>query len=328
MSATSVKKRKLPDERAAAGDLMLAGEPLAQPRAHQVQWKVGIQFKAEDDPDRMVLPWAGPAFLAQKDPRSQLHRTHVEPVQLPAGVSDHISLPIKPFAKFVHGVLEPEECAALLSCVNEKGFSPALVNVGCGVQQYDPRYRSSGRCIVDSPQLAEYLGVVLRPHLPDSFFPGTRAEVRVEEVNERCRFLCYKPGDMFSAHCDGCYYRPQTHAKAGSKSMVTVQLYLHDLPPGYGGATTFIGRETKVRCQPRVGSVLIFSQDLLHEGSRLEKGLKHVLRTEVMYSPAAASSQARAKEAVSLETKALSLSEKQARRDELKAMRMEDASNC
>ena len=61
-----------------------------------------------------------------------------------------------------------------------------------------------------------------------------------------------------------------------------------DVPAGSGGETTFMrersGREeAALSCQPCAGSVLIFTQNLLHEGSLLKKGLKYTLRTEAMY---------------------------------------------
>ena len=67
--------------------------------------------------------------------------------------------------------------------------------------------------------------------------------------------------------------------------MITVQVYLHDVPEGSGGGTTFMkdSEEVVCCCQPRAGSVLIFSQNLLHEGSLLKSGLKYALRTEAMY---------------------------------------------
>jgi hypothetical protein len=233
----------------------------------------------------MDFPWQIPSFLTTAN--VSLRATTGHRVLLPPGVADRMAMPIQNFARMVHGVLDPSECAALIASVNEKGFSPALTNYGDGCQVYDPRYRSSGRCIVDSVDLARHLFHILRPHLPPVFYAGTRAEIRVHELNERMRVLCYSPGDKFHPHCDGCYYRPETHPSAGSKSVVTVQLYLNDLPEENGGATTFIGRDRRVPCQPTAGSALIFTQNLYHEGSELTRGFKYVIRTEAMYAPAA-----------------------------------------
>ena len=33
-------------------------------------------------------------------------------------------------------------------------------------------------------------------------------EMEFIELNERCRFLCYTPGQHFPAHVDGTYIRP------------------------------------------------------------------------------------------------------------------------
>ena len=69
-------------------------------------------------------------------------------------------------------------------------------------------------------------------------------------------------------------------------SRITIQMYLHDVPEGFGGATTFIGKdEGNFACQPRCGSALIFTQNLLHEGSLVKEGIKYTMRTEVMYRP-------------------------------------------
>jgi len=145
-------------------------------------------------------------------------------------------------------------------------------------------YRDGHRVIVDTPELVQYLLRAVQPHLPE------RVEMRgfcgqLRSLNERCRFLCYTPGQQFEAHTDGMYSRPAGHPEAGSCSLVTLQLYLHDVPAEHGGATTFLGLkgDAKVPCNPKVGSLLMFTQDLYHEGSKVLKGLKYTMRTEAMY---------------------------------------------
>ena len=73
----------------------------------------------------------------------------------------------------------------------------------------------------------------------------------------------------------------------GDMSRITIQMYLHDVPKEFGGATTFIGKDKDhpCHCQPKCGSALIFSQNLLHEGSLVKEGIKYTMRTEVMYRP-------------------------------------------
>jgi len=256
-----------------ASGLSVAGRSLEPPQFHNVCWQVGQTFSAEDDPDRTIENWQAPNFIS-KDMTNQQANTSVE----------ELELPWKPFpqsfARVVHNVLSEEDCAALIHAVNVKGFTPALLNVGGGCQQLAPGCRDGFRVTVDSEPLTAWLLEVLRPYLPESLSDGDEA-VQLHSLNERCRFLCYTPGQTFAEHHDGRFTHPRTHAV----SKVTIQLYLHDVPLENGGATTFLFRGfPNVPCQPGAGSVLIFTQDLLHEGSLLSKGLKYTFRTEAMYS--------------------------------------------
>merc|ERR1712006_4263 len=122
---------------------------------------------------------------------------------------------------------------------------------------------------------------VLRPHLPSSV-----GQWELVDLNERLRILLYTPGQQFAAHVDGQYHRPLGHPQAGDVSKVTVQLYLHSVPEVNGGATTFFPTydlPSSIACQPMAGDVLLFTQDLEHEGSLLHTGLKYTVRTEAMY---------------------------------------------
>jgi len=259
------------ESEALADGLQLNGSQLTAPRFLDLGWKDGQLFTEDDDPDRMQLPWQPPTFVADKM-RSE---THVEELPLLDAQCAQGS-----FARVVHGVLSEEECAELISCINRKGFTPALLNIGRGRQKLEPYVRNGHRSIVDSQELSAWLFEALRPYLPTQV-----ANLELVELNERCRILCYTPGQEFASHIDGQYKRAD-----GDCSKVTVQLYLHDVPEENGGATTFHfgfnGEHGSLPCQPKAGSVLLFTQDLMHEGSLLKKGLKYTLRTEAMYRPA------------------------------------------
>lgn len=99
--------------------------------------------------------------------------------------------------------------------------------------------------------------------------------------------MCYTPGQFFPAHYDGCIERPLGHPREGDKTFITATLYLNDVPESHGGATNFLDHGScSVKHQPEAGSVLLFTQDLYHEGVRLRNGLKYTLRTEVFYGKA------------------------------------------
>ena len=265
-----------------AHGLHVNGCSLQPPRFEVRNWRPSQVLTVAQDPDRTAELWQAPSFVTQVDPVAQRGLTTVEELTPKLkglqwqgrGPSQYTS-----FARVVHNVLTPAQCADLLVSVNAKGFTPALLNIGGGSQMYAPRQRDGHRIIVDSSPVADWLFQVLEPHLP-STLEGQEAI----ELNERCRFLCYTPGQEFGGHCDGCYRRPRGHGRYGDTSQVTVQLYLHDVPVCNGGATTFDPDSTAcVPCQPKAGSVLLFTQDLYHAGSRVHSGIKYTMRTEVMY---------------------------------------------
>mmetsp|Transcript_11577 Transcript_11577/g.23979 ORF Transcript_11577/g.23979 Transcript_11577/m.23979 type:complete len:281 (+) Transcript_11577:30-872(+) len=259
-----------------ARGLSLAGMPLEPPRILETGWREGQRFRPEDDPDRTLEPWEPPASLLLKDPVAQRAKTSATDLAIQGTWGAESTS----FARIVRGVLDEEDCAALVACINRKGFTPALLNVGGGEQMFSPGDRDGHRVISDSPALTEWLLEALRPHLPEQHRGG-----RLVDLNDRCRFLCYTPGQYFVSHYDGRYTRPRGHKNAGDYSLVTLQLYLHDVPASNGGATTFIDRREQpiLECQPGAGDVLIFTQDLYHEGSLLAAGLKYTVRTEAMY---------------------------------------------
>eukprot|EP00658_Telonema_sp_P-2_P042815 TRINITY_DN3079_c0_g1_i1.p1 TRINITY_DN3079_c0_g1~~TRINITY_DN3079_c0_g1_i1.p1 ORF type:complete len:280 (-),score=62.00 TRINITY_DN3079_c0_g1_i1:230-1069(-) len=244
----------------------LDGNPLSPPTFFPTDWREGQKFTAEDDPDRTRMVWNPPEFVCA-DPAGQPSPECEEVGPLPYP-SD------KRFARVLRGVLSEEQCTQMIAGVNDKGFTPALVNIGMGRQQLMSDYRDGHRIIVDSPEMAAWIFERIKDGLPAEF-DGKQ----LVGLNERLRFLCYVPGQQFAPHFDGCYQRP-----TGEMSMVTVQMYLHDVPAEFGGATTFFpDTKNAIQCQPMAGSVLLFSQNLEHEGSLVTDGLKYTLRTEAMY---------------------------------------------
>ncbi|KAH8053502.1 hypothetical protein JL722_9340 [Aureococcus anophagefferens] len=81
------------------------------------------------------------------------------------------------------------------------------------------------------------------------------------------KVLRYESGDAFDAHRDAAFSR------RGLTSFVTVQIYLNDGGRDFdGGETRFVGKDRRGAPEdyedvvPRVGRLLYFDHDLLHEG--------------------------------------------------------------
>merc|ERR1719152_26501 len=193
-----------------------------------------------------------------------------------AGVADHL--------------LSDKECTKLIELTTRRGYQAALVNVGCGRQMRMDDTRRSGRCIIDSQPFADELWRRLKPLLPKYLYgersEGTMGRWEPVGLNERFRFLRYSVGDYFRPHSDGTFRRESGHPNEGDRSFVTLMIYLDQ--PEVGGETNFVNhfdrhnvRVTAVR--PEKGMALFFEHGLLHEGAEVRRGVKHAIRTDVMY---------------------------------------------
>ena len=140
-------------------------------------------------------------------------------------------------------------------------------------------HRKSDRVIIDAPpQLARELFARLRSGLPETTTDAAGAWWRLAGLNPYLRVLRYRSGDFFLGHPDGNYPRQYTNRR----SFMTVLLYLNE---GYQGGFTTIydsaGRALPVA--PRTGMALVHHHRVWHEVPMLREGVKHVIRTDVMY---------------------------------------------
>ncbi|XP_064634786.1 uncharacterized protein LOC135492322 isoform X2 [Lineus longissimus] len=177
----------------------------------------------------------------------------------------------------LHNVFTKEECDEIIAITEEKGYEPAMVNVGGGRQKLMTDIRNSYRCIWDTTEQAERIWQRIKKFVPE-YWEGHRAL----GLNERLRILRYDPGQKFAPHFDGEYRRDN-----GERSYITMQLYLNE---GFkGGSTTFLEKwdpssGDSVPVVPKTGSILVFQHDILHEGSELKDGRKYTIRSDVMFT--------------------------------------------
>lgn len=190
-------------------------------------------------------------------------------------------------------------------------WKPALVAVGVGLESLAMGYRESDRIIWDKQLVVDRIWdrcvqaegvreILSKPPRHSSHIPGTWT---FDRLNERMRFLKYSPGQFFkrkhlcslhlshiiantsfTAHCDAAYYTVKDDIEY--QTWYTLQLYLND-EGLVGGATSFLsnGRhEKRLDVNPKAGSVLVFQHNkLLHEGAKVEAGLKYAMRTDILY---------------------------------------------
>jgi hypothetical protein len=145
--------------------------------------------------------------------------------------------------------------------------------------------RNNERVMFDDRDLAYALWDRLRPLLPRGwrsrpaeFEPGGGTYDAVG-LNERFRFYRYHPGQRFQLHRDGYFRRSEREL-----SMLTLLVYLDGACEG--GETMLLSHGLPgghLAVKPKQGLALLFRHELLHEGAEVLSGVKHVMRSDVMY---------------------------------------------
>ncbi|HEU0203578.1 MAG TPA: 2OG-Fe(II) oxygenase [Burkholderiaceae bacterium] len=193
----------------------------------------------------------------------------------------------------VHDFLSRRECAALIAAAERRGLRAAE-------SDYPPSYRNNDRQVVDDPVLARRLFARLQGRVPQSIVEkqsGAPATTwRLEGLNERIRLCRYRAGQQFGIHQDGVHHRGRD-----CRSKLTLMIYLTDAADFEGGDTLFYAAGPAVpaegddlvtpvvaRVRPRAGSLIVFDHRIWHAGAVVTRGVKHILRSDLIYRRAAA----------------------------------------
>lgn len=197
------------------------------------------------------------------------------------------------FAIILHDLLTRQECASLIRRAEGEGFDHALIHGPGGKEVLDQTVRKCGRCIIDDDELSDTIytricnaleGTIYEKKMKQRTIKSADGEITATAVglNERMRFLKYEQGQYFAPHLDLRYIRgPEFGERAGETSYVTVQIYLNEKVKG--GSTRFLCGNRHYDVNPKIGSVLIFEHDILHEGSKVISGTKYSVRTDIVY---------------------------------------------
>jgi len=182
------------------------------------------------------------------------------------------------------GVLAPDDCLELISRIAE----PLKIDTrSSAVPIEGDVLRIVERTSLKDQKLAQWLWEHLSNLLPpvwkveqedEHMGPFATGEWMLEGIDQRIQLYRYEPGGIFTQHRDG-----PTYISADLRSFFTVLVYLNE---GYvGGHTTLFTDDlsTHHKVEAGQGSCFIMLQRTLHEGSRVEEGLKYALRCDVLY---------------------------------------------
>ncbi len=176
-------------------------------------------------------------------------------------------------------VATPARCEELIQMLSTRGFEQTGA-------RYPGDYRNNDRIAFDDPDLAASLYSQLRDRLPTSLAIDGETWT-LADLNPRFRACRYAGGQSFCIHRDGAY-APDVNLH----SHLTLQLYLDDVPTRVGGNTRFYadprGETAWASVAPSTGTAILFDHRVWHDGEAVTAGIKHVLRTDVMYRRQAA----------------------------------------
>ncbi|MEO8152629.1 MAG: 2OG-Fe(II) oxygenase [Rhizobacter sp.] len=198
--------------------------------------------------------------------------THQTGSPLPASAGVCVVIP---------GFLSAAECQRHIAQSEARGFASAG-------SDYPPTYRNNDRQVTDDPALAQLMLARLAPHVPPTLRRSDGAW-SLHSVNERFRYCRYRAGQRFNIHQDGVHHRSE-----GWQSCLTFMVYLTDGDAFEGGDTVFYSagpageassQAARVigRVRPRAGSLIVFDHSLWHAGETVTAGVKHILRSDVLY---------------------------------------------
>uniref|UniRef100_A0A7S3REA8 Prolyl 4-hydroxylase alpha subunit domain-containing protein n=1 Tax=Emiliania huxleyi TaxID=2903 RepID=A0A7S3REA8_EMIHU len=178
--------------------------------------------------------------------------------------------------------LSPAECAAWVSWGETSGFEQEK-----HAQTRWIAHRDNGRLAVQSESIAAALWSRLAPLMPAE---STRRGAVACGCNPNIRLYRYTPGQRFGQHVD------QSNAMPGGEQTEWTMLVYLSGGPGQevvGGETAFYdGGRRSVVVDPLAGSALLHAHGercLTHEALEVRRGVKYVLRSDVVFAPSSAS---------------------------------------
>jgi predicted 2-oxoglutarate/Fe(II)-dependent dioxygenase YbiX len=187
------------------------------------------------------------------------------------------------FGLILENVLSRRECQHIIAATERIGYGTL------GKGNTGAAYRGNRRLQLDDANgvLGRTLFTRIKPYIPLSYLvPGEEGTYVFESINTRYRFAKYCDGEGFMVHVD----KPTVYEKE-RMSILTVNIYLNDLPPEQGGRTRFyrkINGKPVASAGGCAGSLVLFQQSNMnntpwHDGQQVRGGIKYLMRTDVIY---------------------------------------------
>lgn len=152
---------------------------------------------------------------------------------------------------------------------------------------YPTSYRNNDRQVIDNKQFSKELFLKIKQYLPKTIHTEGISQKEsgiweLQQLNSRLRVCRYLPNQYFNKHLDGIHY-----VSHNIQSKLTFMIYLNGQEDFKGGNTLFFKNKTDEfpfkSYTPEKGDLIIFDHNLWHSGALVTKGIKYVLRSDIIY---------------------------------------------
>ncbi|KAG6898252.1 hypothetical protein C0992_002266 [Termitomyces sp. T32_za158] len=184
----------------------------------------------------------------------------------------------------------PAECKAFVKFIDELPLELTPPKKRGEAERLNYRFS------LTSVPFAQRLHALLTPHLPSFPYPTSMKRTRKEDdpprlphsFNSNIRMYKYTPEQHFGKHYDDSVRDPIS----GAKSEWTLLIYLTGVEDGVEGGETLFYKDERGKPQEVItapltrGTALLHrhgQECMLHEGSKVIKGNKYVLRSDLMF---------------------------------------------
>ena len=168
------------------------------------------------------------------------------------------------FLYAIDDILSSAECKKYIDLFNDPSK----------VEHINDKHRKYHRVQFQDKELARQLYEKVKHYIPKKIM-----KISVG-MNSFIRLSKYEPGQFFGIHKDGINF---DHENKKNMSYATLNIFLNDNFDG--GETIFYENNKKtitLKCKPKRGRGSFFYSQHFHEGAKLIKGYKYLLRTDLM----------------------------------------------
>lgn len=212
----------------------------------------------------------------------------------------------------IDDILSKEECEKLINIANIKGWNDSSPSGGGHGRTGNEDARDNKFCVFNDEKLSKDLMNRIEQYLPENLeFLGKNVyfnsvtngkEWKPKFVYDKIRIYKYHEGTSFPEHLD---YKVKRNVVKNDKeyiqqSFLSLLVYLNEdfdggqtgYWPDHNGIHCRFLRNVEKQCNvkdhqvlitPKTGMAVIQDQNILHEGLPTTKGIKYILRTDIIH---------------------------------------------